>query len=101
MKTLLEERTSAIHLLRAGLSVKEVAQEIERTPQWVRKWRKRYKENGWDGLKSQSRRPHRLANDTPEKIKQAIIQARSELESEAFQSQRLKLKVHWRKSSRQ
>ncbi len=36
MTTLLVERTSAIHLLRAGHSIKAVAQEIGRTPRWVR-----------------------------------------------------------------
>ena len=90
MATLLEQRISAIHLLRAGRSVKAVAQEMGRTPRWVRKWWKRYKAEGWAGLQDRSRRPHRLAKQTAEEVKQAIRQTRSELEAEASQGQGLR-----------
>jgi len=90
MATLLEQRISAIHLLRTGRSVKAVAQEMGRTPRWVRKWWKRYKAEGWAGLQDRSRRPHRLAKQTAEEIKQAIRQTRSELEAEAAQGQGLR-----------
>jgi len=88
--TLLEERRSAIHLLRAGQSVRAVADELGRTPRWVRKWRKRYQLEGWDGLKDRSRRPHRLVRQTTEANKQAIRKARSALEAEAAEGQGLK-----------
>ena len=41
-----------LHLGRGG---------VGRCERWVRKWRKRYEEEGWLGLHSRSRRPHRLA----------------------------------------
>lgn len=88
--TLLEERKSAIHLLRAGQRVKAVADELGRTPRWVRKCRKRYQTEGWDGLKERSRRPHHFARQTTEANKQAIRKARSELEAEAEEGQGLK-----------
>jgi len=88
--TLLEERISAIHLLRAGQSVKAVADEMGRTPRWVRKWRKRYQTESWYGLKDRSRRPYRLARQTTEVHQQAIRKARSELEAEAAEGKGLK-----------
>jgi transposase len=45
--TLLEERKSAIHLLRAGHNTEEAAKQLGRTSRWVRKWRKRYQTEGW------------------------------------------------------
>jgi len=88
--TLLEERRSAIHLLRAGQSVKAVAAELGRTARWVRKYRKRYQTEGWAGLKDRSRRPHRIVGQTTEENKQAIRKARSELEAETAEGQGLK-----------
>jgi transposase InsO family protein len=88
--TLLEERRSAVHLLRAGQSVKAVAEELGRTTRWVRMCRKRYQTEGWDGLKDRSRRPHHLARQTTEANKQAIRKARSELEAEAAEGKGLK-----------
>ena len=46
--TLIEERKSAIHLLRAGQSVKAAATALGRSSRWVRKWRKRYQTEGWE-----------------------------------------------------
>ena len=80
-KVLRHEREQAIHLIRSGRSIKEVAEILHRSEQWVRKWWKRYQENGWTGLKSRSRRPHRLTKKLPESIRQAVIKARSELEA--------------------
>jgi transposase InsO family protein len=88
--TLLEERKTAIHLLRAGQSVQVVASELGRTPRWVRTWRKRYQLAGWDGLQDSSRRPYRLARQTPVAHQQAIRKARSELEAEAATGHGLK-----------
>ena len=87
---LLEERKKAIHMLRARVSTQSVADELERTPQWVRKWRKRYRANGWAGLKSQSRRPNHITRQTKEATRKAIRKARSELEAEAEEENGLK-----------
>lgn len=78
-----EKRRIGIHLLRSGKSPAEVAQELNRHPSWVYKWRKRYKENGWEGLQDSSRIPKRQVTKLPASVWQAIRQARSELEAEA------------------
>jgi transposase len=90
MTTLSEERRTAIHLLRAGHHVNNVAQQLDRTPRWVRKWHKRFQEEGWIGLEGQSRAPHRHGTRLPDSIRQAIAQARSELEAEAALGKGLK-----------
>lgn len=88
--TLIEERKSAIHLLRAGQSVKSVAAALGRSSRWVRKWRKRYQTEGWDGLKDRSRRPYQIVRQMPEANQQAIRETRSELEAEAAEGKGLK-----------
>lgn len=88
MDTLLRER--AIHMLRSGHSTRDVAQALERSERWVRKWNARYEEEGWDGLQSRSRRPHRLARQTPESVRRAVLETRSELEAAAARGEGLK-----------
>jgi transposase len=86
----IEKREAAIHLLRAGHSVQEVAQELERHPNWVWKWYKRYRAGGWSGLKERSRAPKKHGRKIKDKVWRAICQARSELEAEAEREEGLK-----------
>jgi transposase InsO family protein len=83
MPTPWEERHTAMHLLRAGHSVSEVAHQLDRTPQWVRKWRKRFEEKGWQGLADRPHAPHTHGTRFSGTVRCAIAQARSELEAEA------------------
>jgi transposase InsO family protein len=83
MSTLLEERQAAIHLLRAGYSVDQVAQQLNRTPRWVRKWRKRFEAEGWQGLAGRSQAPKAHGKRWPEHVRQLVAQTRSELEAAA------------------
>jgi transposase InsO family protein len=83
MTNLADERASAIHLLRAGQSVKEVALQLGRSERWVRKCRQRYQQGGWAGLAERSRAPHRTSNCLPDDVRQRIILARSALEAQA------------------
>ena len=82
------EREKAIHLLRSGLSV-EVAQALGRSESWVRKWRKRFEEESWAGLRGRSRAPKHIANRYPEEIRQAIRHIRSQLEAQAVKGEGL------------
>ncbi len=84
------ERERAIHLLRSGHPVPEVAGILGRSERWVRKWRKRFEEEGWEGLKSRSRRPRRLVRQLPDRVRHAILETRSELEAEAARGEGLK-----------
>ncbi len=90
MTTLAEERMSAIHLLRAGERVPEVAQQLDHTEQWVRKWWRRYVRDGWAGVVERSRAPRRVPRRLPDEVKRQIILVRSELEAEAVSGKGLK-----------
>lgn len=78
-----QERKMAIHLLRSGVRVSEVAERVGWSKSWVYKWQKRFKIEGWAGLQGRSRAPKRCPTRLSETIRQRIRQARSELEAEA------------------
>ena len=82
-KDLVKEREQAIHALRFGKTIKEVAVALNRHPNWVRKWWKRYQEKGWAGLQDQSKVPKKHGRKLLAPMRQAICQARSEVEAEA------------------
>ncbi len=90
MSELIAERKAAIHLIRSGRSVQEVAEELNRHPNWVYKWRKRYREESWAGLVDRSRAPHKHGRKTKDQVRQAICRARSELEETAAMGEGLK-----------
>jgi transposase InsO family protein len=83
MDKLEAEREQAIHLLRAGLGTQEVATQLGRSPQWVRKWRREFQEKGWAGLVSRSHAPHRHGKRISEEVRQEVKKTRSKLEAEA------------------
>jgi len=83
MTSLANERTSAIHLRRAGLTTNEVATRLGRSEQWVRKGWRRYRSAGWCGLTEHSRAPLRVPRRLSTALQQQIILARSELEAQA------------------
>lgn len=55
--TLFAERKLAIMQIKQGKTQEEVAHSLNRSPAWVAKWYKRFKEKGWQGLKEASRAP--------------------------------------------
>ncbi len=56
--------------------VKPTAREFNTSAKVVRKWRKRYKEEGYNGLEDKSRRPLNMPRETSEKEKKEIIRLR-------------------------
>ena len=80
--TLFAERKMAVHLLRKGEKVKNVATELGRSEDWVRKWWKRYRQEGFHGLQERSRAPKKHGRKLPEKMVTKVCLARSELEAE-------------------
>lgn len=86
---LYEERKTAIHLLRSGNSVQEVADELNRSIWWVYKWARRFEEQGWTGLKGHSQAPKAHGRRLKPRVRQAIKEARSELEAEAAEANSL------------
>jgi len=80
--TLFAERKLAIHLLRKGEKVEDVALELGRSEIWVRKWWQRYRQDGFRGLQDQSRTPNKHGRKLSTEVVTKICLARSELEAE-------------------
>ncbi len=60
------ERETAIHLLQSGHTTQEVARKSKRSSAWVRKWKNRFKADGWAGLAGESKAPkHHGRNRLP------------------------------------
>lgn len=87
---LVTERKIAIMQLRKGKTMAEVAKTLNRSLGWVCKWKQRYEEDGWQGLKDRSRAPTKHGNQLPTAVKKAIIQARLEVEADAMLGKGLK-----------
>ena len=83
MSEMQTEREKAVHLRRLGHTTAEVATELKRSPQWVRRCWRRYQSSGWDGLVEGSRAPHQHGTRLSPEIRQMVKKARSELEAEA------------------
>ncbi len=90
MSELQAEREKAVHLRRLGCSTAEVAAELNRSPQWVRKCWRRYQRTGWAGLAESNRAPHQHGRRLSPETRQLVRRARSELEAEAARGQGLK-----------
>lgn len=90
MTSIGDERMSAIHLLRAGQTVSEVAKQLDRSEQWVRKWWRRYQSNGWAGVVEHSRAPQRVPRRLSAEVRREIIVTRSDLEAQAASGEGLK-----------
>lgn len=83
-------RKTAIHLLRSGKTPMEVAQELNRSLVWVYKWRERFfAQCDWQALRDHSRARKHPPKKLSETVRQAIRQARSELEAEASEPGKL------------
>lgn len=89
---LYEQRKTAIHLIRSGLSKPEVAFRLRRSRQWVSAWWKQYNKNkDFTDLRNHSSAPKHIPGKINEEIRREIIIARSELEAEKAEG---KTKVH-------
>lgn len=87
---LIAERKIAVMQLKQGKTVSEVATNLGRHENWVRKWHKRFKEEGWQGLRSRSRAPHKHGRKIAPKIRATIIETRLEIEAAAALGEGLK-----------
>ena len=87
---LIVERKLAIMQLKQGKTVSEVASNLGRHKNWVCKWRKRFEEEGWQGLRSHSRTPQKHGRKLASEIRAAIIEARLEIEASAALGEGLK-----------
>lgn len=60
----------------------EIIKRLERSRSWLKKWKQRFDQHGWAGLKSQSRAPHGAGRGRgyDERTRRAVIAARRRLE---------------------
>ena len=64
MQTEKELREKAIHLLRSGSSIQEVALACNRSKKWVYKWHARFESEGYAGLSGHSKAPKKHGHVT-------------------------------------
>ena len=73
-------RRKAIHLTLGGLRPKDIRKQIPRSRRWLWKWQARYRDLGWCGLKSQSRRPPPSNHRYADTVRRRIVRMRRRLE---------------------
>ncbi len=73
-------RRQAIRYLRQGQRPSWVARRLGRSRDWVYKWWRRFIRRGWDGLASQSRRPHHPAYRYGDPLRRCVRRVRRALE---------------------
>jgi len=67
-------RKRLIEILKENkFNIAKTAREVGTTPKTVRKWWKRYKEEGRKGLVNRSKRPLNSPNRTKEEVKELVI----------------------------
>ncbi|MDE3111627.1 MAG: helix-turn-helix domain-containing protein, partial [Chloroflexota bacterium] len=76
-------RRKAIELLDQGVRPSEVLRRLERSRDWLSKWRRRFNELGEAGLVGGSHAPRHHPWTTPARVVRAIIAARERLERRA------------------
>ncbi len=72
-------RRRAIAALRDGRRPGDVCAELERSREWLSKWRRRFAESGPAGLRGRSRAPRRQARQTSAAVVRAVLAARDRL----------------------
>jgi len=76
-------RRRAIHLWLRGVKSKHILEKVQRSRVWLSKWRKRFEQDGPQGLHSHSRRPHATPQAYPPRIVQLIVRTRRRLVKQA------------------
>lgn len=75
-----ELRRRAIELHRAGVRFGVILERLGRARSWLSKWLRRYREDGWAGLRSRSRIPKRQPRRMPERVVARVVEIRDTLE---------------------
>ncbi len=76
-----EKRCKAIQLYKEGYGFNKILQLLQRGKGWLSKWLKRFKEQGFEGLRDKSRDPKRIWRKTHERVVKKILSIREELEA--------------------
>lgn len=70
-----QQRKTAIRLWLKGKSSARILALVSRSRAWLSKWKERYRQYGWIGLRSESRQPHRSVHAYPPTIRRLIERA--------------------------
>src|SRR2546427_7237550 len=73
-------RRKAIRWMLDGLKSGVILNRLGRSRVWFSKWKKRFDKLGWEGLRSESRSPHRYVHRYDGRTRRLVIQARRRLE---------------------
>lgn len=83
-----ELRRRAIDLHRKGVGFGAILARVERSRFWLAKWLRRFREEGWSGLRSRSRAPEQRPRRTPERVVGWVVALRQEVEAHRTRSSR-------------
>jgi transposase InsO family protein len=73
-----EQRVSVVQGHREGMSISELAEINDVSRKTIYKWLERYQEQGLEGLKDGSRRPHHSPSQVTAEVEAAILAARQQ-----------------------
>lgn len=73
-------RRRAVELVESGMSVSKTAERLGRSREWVHKWLRRRRAEGLEGLEDRPRTPHHQPTKTPQRVVDAVLEIRGELE---------------------
>ena len=76
----MRRRHQAIRWYLRGVRFTEICERLDHHSTWLAKWVKRYREEGWGGLRDRSRRPHSFRAQTAERTINEILALRESLE---------------------
>ena len=68
-------RKTAIRLWLKGLGSARILSIVSRSRAWLSKWKARYRQYGWKGLRSRSRKPHHGSHAYPSAVRRLIERA--------------------------
>ena len=74
-----QQRRRAVHMYRAGKSVKEIARKLKRGPSWVYKWIAHQAQHPWTRFRSSSRAAYSHPNQMSPVIERHVIRLRQQL----------------------
>ena len=69
------QRKRAIRLWQKGVRPSRILEIVSRGRTWFSKWKERYRQHGWKGLQSQSRKPYRRSQAYPLNVRRLIVRA--------------------------
>jgi hypothetical protein len=74
-----QRRRMAVHLYRARVPVKTIAQKLKQSTSWVYKWIRYQATHLWTRFRSATRAPHHHPNQTPAAVERRILRLRKQL----------------------